>query len=135
MIALFDTNIYIDYLKGTFPQSAYQKYFHDYIIRISPVVYHELLRGLRSEGLKKKVEKVIGRIVFLPPPTEKMWVKAAELAGAVTGSHDEIGLEKIQNDLLIALTAKAQGATLITQDKHFKTIQKYVPLRLIFHRS
>lgn len=126
MIAFFDTNIYIDYLKGAFPKSQYDRYFHDYIIRMCPVVYLELTRGIRSEPLKKKIEQATKKIIFLPPPTNRMWVQAGLLAAKVMGSYDEKTLEKIQNDLLIALTARENGAVLITQDHHFNAIRKHV---------
>ena len=133
MIAFFDTNIYIDFLKGTFPKSLYSSYFEEYIIRVCPVVYQELIRGVRTEKLRKKIETLVGRVIFLPPPTTEMWVQAGELAAVVMQSSEERKLEKIQNDLLIALTARAHGATLITRDTHFKLIGRYIPFRFLFH--
>lgn len=133
MIAFFDTSIYIDYLKGVFPKSLYDRYFKEYLIRVCPVVYQELIRCVRSEGLRKKIEDLAGNIIFLPPPTIKMWIRAGELAGRIIGSYDKRSLERIQNDLLIALTARETGSTLITKDGHFKIIQKHIPFRLAFH--
>ena len=131
MIAFFDTNIYIDFLKGTFPETLYQQYFHKFIIRLCPVVYQELLRGIRSESVRKKVVAATKNIRFLAPPTNKMWTKAGELTGKIVRSFEEKTLEKIQNDLLIALTARENGATLITQDKDFSVIQKHLKFKLI----
>jgi predicted nucleic acid-binding protein len=135
MIAFFDTNIYIDYLKGIFPKKLYDRFFEEYIIRLCPVVYQELVRGVRSETLKKRIEEITEKIIFFPPPTNAMWIQAGELAGKVIGSYDERALEKIQNDLLIALTARHNGATLITQDQQFKMIQRHIPFRLIIHQN
>lgn len=133
MRAFFDTNIYSDYLKGVFPKENYDSYFEKYIIRLCPVVYQELIRCIKSEVLKKKVESATRKIIFLPPPTTAMWVAAGRLAGKILGTFDERPLEKIQNDLLIALTARENGALLITQDKFFRTIQKQVHFHLILH--
>lgn len=135
MIAFFDTNIYIDYLKGAFPREVYNSYFHEYIIRVCPVVYQELIRGIRTEAIRKKVERALHPLVFLPPPTNAMWIQAGELASKVLGSKDERSLEKIQNDLLIALTARMNGATLITQDHHFLKIKKQLDFKLLFFRN
>ncbi|QQR81929.1 MAG: PIN domain-containing protein [Deltaproteobacteria bacterium] len=135
MIAFFDTNIYIDYLKGTFPQETYQDYFQKYVIRLCPVVYQELVRGIRSEKVRKKVEAITKRILFLPPPSNAMWIKTGQLAAKVMKSFDAISLEKIQNDLLIALTAYEHGAILITQDRHFQMIQKHLSFKLDFFDS
>lgn len=133
MIAFFDTNIYVDYLKGIFPKDLYRQYFERFIIRLSPVVYEELIRCIRSVELKKRVEEMVEKVIFLAPPTTKMWIRAGELAGKVVGSYDEPSLTRIQNDLLIALTAHQNGATLITQDRHFQQIQKHLSFQLILH--
>jgi len=131
MIAFFDTNILIDLLKGIFPKRLYNQYREKYIVRMCPVVYQELIRGIRSDKLRKKVEVVAAGIIFLSPPTNRMWIQSGELAGKVVGGYDERSMEKIQNDLLIALTARQNGAVLITRDRHFKMIQRYVPFSLI----
>ena len=130
MIAFFDTNIYIDYLKGIFPKETYDHYFESFIMRLCPVVYQELIRGIRSVSLREKVDTITKKIIFLSPPTHEMWIRAGELAGKVIGSYDPRSLERAQNDLLIALTARHHGALLITQDRHFKVIQKQIPLKL-----
>ena len=131
MIAFFDTNIYIDYLKGIFPKKSYEGYFERYIVRICPVVYQELIRCIRSGRLHNRVEELTEKVLFLPPPTSRMWTRAGELAAKVAGSYDERSLERIQNDLLIALTARENGATLITGDHAFRVIQRFVPFHLI----
>jgi len=73
------------------------------------------------------------KILLLSPPTTAMWISSGKLANKVLGMCDERPLEKIQNDLLIALTARESGAVLITQDKFFRTIQKHIPFQLILH--
>jgi predicted nucleic acid-binding protein len=121
MIAFFDTNVFIDFLKGIFPKATYDQYREEYIIRMCPIVYHELIRGVKSKALKERMEDVTKQFIFLPPPTNAMWIKVGEIAGRVIGSYDERALEKIQNDLLIALTARENGATLITLSKFRNT--------------
>lgn len=131
MKALFDTNIYIDFLGGRFPKFMYDAYIERFVIRLSPVVYHELIRCNRSPKSKQGFEVPAKRLLFLPPPTTKMWITAGEIAGKIIGNHDERSLERIQNDLLIALTARENGAVLITRDKLFSTIQKHITFRMI----
>ena len=133
MIAFFDTNIFIDHIKGIFPKKLYDQYRQKYIIRMCPVVYQELIRCIRSEKLKKRIEEVTKKFIFFPPPTNEMWIQAGGLARKVAGTYDERALERIQNDLLIALTAFRNGATLITQDRQFKEIQRHIPFKLILH--
>ena len=135
MKAFFDTNIYIDVLKGSLPLSFYEQFLDKYIIRLCPVVYQELIRCVTSPSFKKKIDQITHRVLFFPSPTIKMWVNAGNLAGKIMGNTDKLSLEKIQNDLLIALTARENGAVLITQDKHFRLIQKHVRFSLILHEN
>lgn len=131
MIAFFDTNLYINLLKGKLPGNLLEDFCRQYIIRLCPVVYHELIRCIQNPSLRKKVEKITEQTLFLPAPTPPMWTQAAELASKVMGSTDEKTLESIQNDLLIALTARYNGAVLITGDKHFKVIRKHLSFEYV----
>lgn len=130
MIAFFDTNIYINHFRDPSPTPINIESFDKYIIRICPVVYHELIRCIREES-RNKVETSLERLLFLPPPSTKIWITAGQLAGKVLGNFDERSLEKIQNDLLIALTARENGVLLITQDRFFETIQKKIKFQLL----
>jgi predicted nucleic acid-binding protein len=44
--------------------------------------------------------------------------------------HEEGGLSRLQNDLLLALTARHTGALFVTSDGHFQTIRRLLPFRL-----
>jgi len=41
--------------------------------------------------------------------------------------HEAIGLARLQNDLLIALTARHTGTLLVTSDRHFTALRRHVP--------
>jgi predicted nucleic acid-binding protein len=41
--------------------------------------------------------------------------------------HEAIGLARLQNDLLIALTARHTGTLLVTSDPHFTALRRHVP--------
>lgn len=129
MIAFFDTNVYIDALKGNLSEDSFNHFFKDHVVRLCPVVYHELLRGLRTARVRKRVESAARNILFLPPPTVKMWIDAAKLIPKVIGNFDGLALAHLQNDVLIALTARETGTTLITRDSHFKRIREFLPFK------
>jgi predicted nucleic acid-binding protein len=40
--------------------------------------------------------------------------------------HETIGLARLQNDLLLALTARHTGSLLVTSDAHFAALQRRV---------
>lgn len=126
MVVFFDTNVYIDLLKGRLDSRKYQEIFSRHVVRICPVVYHELLRGIRNPKVLRKVESTVKKIHFLSSPTTNMWIQAAHLAVRVVQTSDAVSLSNMQNDLLIALTARESGATLITRDRHFMRIRKHL---------
>jgi predicted nucleic acid-binding protein len=49
----------------------------------------------------------------------------------VFADHEEIGLARLQNDLLIALTARHTGALLVALDPHFAALRRLVPFHLV----
>lgn len=125
MIACFDTNIYIGELLGTIPLEQTLQWRRQQIVRLCPVVYHELLRGARHP---RTVYEIRDRTVALAPPTFKMWEAAALIAReyvARFGMSDV--LHTLQNDILIALTVQTNGAVLITADRHFERLASLVP--------
>lgn len=132
MLALFDTNIYIGELTGKIPLADTQLWRSHYLIRLSPVVHHELLRGSRNTAL---IEEIGRKTVPTPPPSSKMWEKGARVLKKFVhefGFGEEIF--RLQNDILIALTAREIGALVITGDRHFVEIQKMVPFYLCHYR-
>lgn len=133
MIAFFDTNIYIDYLRGVMPAQIYVRYFHTYIIRLCPIVYHELLRGIRTPKVAKLVTQLTEEVLFLPAPTTAMWTQAGQLMSAWRPARGGKTWEEMQNDVLIALTARHTGTTLITRDADFKKLQRQLDLAVIYH--
>lgn len=126
MLTIFDTNIYINSLKGTLDLLLLSNLRQNHIIRLCPVVYHELLRGAKNKEPIKEIKK---RTVMLGAPSAFLWEKAAQLLQNI--KNHELPIQEIQNDLLIALTAVHSGAGLVTQDKHFEKISKLIPLKLI----
>lgn len=132
MFALFDTNIYVAELTGKIPITDIQLWRSKYITRLSPVIYHELLRGSKHKELVEEIKK---KTVMTPPPTQKMWEESAEVLRKFVG---EFGFSeeifKLQNDVLIALTAKNHGALVISQDRHFTQIVKIAHFHFLHYQ-
>ena len=131
MLALFDTNIYIGELTGRVPAGESEKWRSQYLIRLSPVVYHELLRGARKRDW---VHEIRDHTVLTPAPTFKMWEESASILSQwhFSSRENEV-LFKLQNDVLIALTARSLGAVVITQDRHFEKIAQKVSFLYFLH--
>ena len=131
MIACFDTNIYIDELTGKMPIEQLQQWRSRYLSRLCPVVYHELLRGARKPA---PIYDIRDHTIALAPPTFLIGGNAAMILREKTGKFG-IGddYHHLQNDVLIALTARANGALLITADGHFEKLAEWIPFHFQIH--
>lgn len=47
-----------------------------------------------------------------------------------TSIHIPLGLARLQNDCLLAFTARSTGAVFLAADGHFETIRRYISFHL-----
>lgn len=130
MVAFFDSNVHIRLLLGTLSLRSALSAVDDRAIRLSPIVSSELLRGTRGRA-RRSVEHLIRRLIPLEPPSwRRCWLEAGRLLPKIFPDHEEIGISRLQNDCLLALTSRHTGALLLTSDAHFQTIAREIPFRL-----
>ena len=130
MIAFFDTSIHIDLLTGVISLDVVTRDVGNMPIRLSPVVASELLRGISRTG-RNLAERLVSQLVSIEPPSwRQCWYEAGRLLPRIFPDHEEVGLSRLQNDLLLALTARHTGALFVTTDGHFDTIRHHLPFRL-----
>ena len=130
MIAFFDTSIHIPLLSGALPLDTALQEINLLPVRLSPVVASELLRGVTDRG-GRTVERLVRQLVPLDPPSwRRCWYDTGRLLPKIFPEHEEVGLVRLQNDCLLALTARYTGAVFLTADRHFDTIRRYVPFQL-----
>jgi predicted nucleic acid-binding protein len=127
MLAFFDTSIHIDLLRGTRPLADVLQAIGYASVRLSPVVASELLRGVSGRGARSVARLVRGLVPLEPPSWRRCWIDAGRLLPRVFPDHEAIGLARLQNDLLIALTARHTGTLLVTSDPHFTALRRHVP--------
>ena len=134
MIAFFDTNIHISLLSGLLTWDMVLYEIGNAPVRLSPVVASELLRGVPDHG-RRSIERFVDQLVPLEPPSwRRCWVETGRLLPKIFPDHEAIGSARLQNDLLLALTARYTGTLLLTADRHFITIRHLIPFQLrIFH--
>ena len=91
---------------------------------ICPIVRGEILYGLarlpqgrRRDDLVRQAEPLFISIACLPVPEA-----AADAYASVKRAREQRGLSLDENDLWIAATAIAVGATLVTRDRDFASI-------------
>ena len=130
MIAFFDSSIHIDLLLGKRAVDNILQEIGNLPVRLSPVVASELLRGVSGQA-GRSVEKLIDQLIPLEPSSwRRCWYETGRLLPRVFPSHEEIGLARLQNDLLLALTSRHTGALFVTTDPHFEAIRRFIPFRM-----
>jgi|SRR6266850_3758958 predicted nucleic acid-binding protein len=131
MIAFFDTCIHIDLLTGALSFDQVVQKMGSVPVRLSPVVASELLRGV-SKQRRSVVERLVRQLVPIEPPSwRQCWYDAGRLLPEIFRDHEEIGVSRLQNDLLLALTARHTGALFVTTDSHFETMRRLIVFRLV----
>jgi hypothetical protein len=141
-VVLFDTNIYLRVLRS----EAYARSHLQRFARLAPrtylcsVVAAELYAGARTlrgarviDGLLAPYLKV-SRVVF---PNHNDWLSmgkaVAEIVIAEPGYRSRV--TTLQNDILIALSAKRVGAVVVTEnEKDFSLIRDHVPVAFVAMR-
>lgn len=131
MIVFFDTNVHVDLLRGRLSLDSLLAKVGGGPIRMSPVVASELLRGARGQAARA-VEKLVARLLPIEPPSwRRCWLDSGRIVRALYDDFEEIGLARLQNDVLLALTAHHTGAALVTQDRHFAALQQRADFVLV----
>ena len=130
MIAFFDTSIHIPLLSGRLSWETVLQACGNVPVRLSPVVASELLRGISGPG-RRQVEKLIRQLVPLQPPSwQRCWYETGRLLPQIFPDHEAVGLARLQNDCLLALSARYTGAIFLTADGHFDTLRRHIPFSL-----
>ena len=131
-LALLDTSVYIENFRtGRFTLPLLRS---AWIIRCSAVVLHELRRGARS-ALELQFVNELARKIRIITPTESHWLESAEILSQIRKrkGYDAHKLRDLAFDVLIALSARDIGATLITCDQQdFAEIRKHMLFKVVF---
>ena len=124
--AVLDTSVYIENFKsGRFTRQIIESAF---VPRCSAVVIHELIRGARTSAEVEFVDHLV-RHCHVVTPTERHWIAAAEILKRMR-ARERYDVDKIRGlafDVLIALSARSIGATLVTcNEGDFRAIGRHL---------
>jgi len=136
---LFDTNIYLRVVAS----GAYASRHRERFARLAPhtylcsVVAAELYAGAHNlqtirviDGMRAPYLRV-NRLVF---PNHNDWVEMGKVTATILRSRPEYRtkLSALQNDILIALSARRIGATVVSENaKDFGLIQKFLAFSVL----
>ncbi len=129
-IIIFDTSVFIDHLRTNKFKDNFQNL--NGLIRNSSVVLSELARGATTEGELDFVS-TLARNHPIFTPTERNWLESGQILARIYKDR-RFSPEKLRDmhfDVLIALTARNYGATVITSNKtDFELIKRYKEFHL-----
>jgi len=124
-IIIFDTSVFIDHLRANKFKDNFQNL--NGLIRNSSVVLSELARGATTKGELDFVS-TLARNHPIFTPTERNWLESGQILARIYKDR-RFSPEKLRDmhfDVLIALTARNYGATVITSNKtDFELIKRY----------
>ena len=123
-LVIFDTSIFMDLRTNRHRQRIETL---SGLIRTSSVVLAELWRGATLPA-ERAFLKVLQKNHPILTPTERHWLESGELLGKIRGDRGLVPeqLRDLHFDVLIALTARAHGARLITSNRSdFELIRAY----------
>ena len=132
---VIDTNIYIDWLNaGRHEDILFQR---DAVKHLSAVVLMELRAGacaLRDRRLVQRLESVFAKAERILVPPRAVFIEAGDALRRLQArrSFRLDTSHSIVNDVLIALSARSIGATVVTQnDGDYRAIQSVAPFQLV----
>jgi predicted nucleic acid-binding protein len=127
-LVLVDTSAWIAFFRG---ESAAVKRV-DPLLRegeasLTGAVYAELLSGARTRSAFEDLRTLLRSLEWLEEPPGA-WDRVAEARFALARQ----GVQAFLVDLLIAVTAAAAGAPVLTRDKDFGRVARVLPLEVTF---
>jgi len=117
--AILDTGVYIGHWERGLYEEVLAAVRNAFIVHHSAVVLSELRRGARTRKAQTLVEALYGLARTQWEPTAAEWWEAGRLIRKIGDAQrwDRNKRRNFQNDVLIALTARRHGATIVTADR------------------
>ncbi len=129
-IVIFDTSILVDEVRTGCHRKRIESVSG--LVRTSSVVLAELWRGVIGPSEQKFLRSMARNHPILTP-TQKNWLESGEILADIRADQgfDPHTLRELHFDVLIAVTARSQGARLITTNRiDFELINRYREIKL-----
>lgn len=135
---LFDTNVYLGAVRSEEARTQFRKTFYPLLpaTYLSAVVSYELAVNAynrRTQTLLQDFVRPMERTGRVITPTFNDWVTASEVVTAIEENEKSrrSKLPALLNDILIALSARRIGATLLTYNREdFRLIRRHTDFSL-----
>ncbi len=133
--ALFDTSVYIGYWEQGLYTSTLEQVRQAFIVRHSSVVLSELYRGAKTKQAIQLVEHLYKLSKSCWTPDEADWWTAGRILRQLNFQYgwQARKIQNLQNDVLIALTARKYGATVVTANRRdFEELRNHLRFPTIY---
>ncbi len=130
--AILDTSVYVDHWRGDL---EIEWLHEEFIVRHSAIVLSELRRGTQSTRDLRRLNELVSAAHVQWAPTAADWWHAAVLICTIGSRRDWDSVRRVhvQNDALIALTARRYGALLVARDRRdFASLSTSLPLSVLW---
>ena len=117
--AVFDTSIYIPYLRGQAYANLVEPAGRAARVRLSPVVVSELYAGTRSARDKADLDVVVRAyrsLGYLLDVTIEDWIRAGQAIRRYTRLYGRIEPREHLNDVLILASSGRAGVEVVTEN-------------------
>lgn len=122
-VLLFDTSVYVPYLRSEAYSALLDRAARSGRVRLSAVVLAELYAGTRSVRDKADLDTVFrtySALGYLVSPGAEDWALAGQAIRRHRALHGDIAPSDHMHDLLILLSATRAGAVVVTENAgHF----------------
>lgn len=126
---LLDTSVYIGHWEQGLYRSTLEELRQTFIIRNSAVVISELFRGAKTKNALQLVADLYKLSRPCWAPLVEDWRATGKILRTLSLKHgwEARKIRDMQNDTLIALTARRYGATLVTTNRaDFEELRSYI---------
>ena len=116
---VFDTSVYIPYLRGEAYAALIERAVHARRVRLSAVVLGELYAGTRSPQDKADLDvvtRVYESLGFLVTPSVHDWARAGQGIRRYRELYGSVKPREHLNDILILLAGAAAAAVVVTEN-------------------
>ena len=132
--AILDTDVYINHWELGLTDQDLASVAKGFVVRQSAVVLSELRRGARTGDARKLVAALFRLAKIQWTPTARDWWDAGRMIQKIGDAQtwDPRRRRDFQNDVLIGLTARRYGATVVTMNRaDFELISKEVGISIL----
>jgi len=132
--AVIDTSVYIGHWERGLYADTLTEVRKAFVVRHSAVVLSELRRGARTRDAAKTIARLHDLAPDIWEPTAKDWWETGRIIRTVGDARDWDPSKRrdFQNDALIAVTARAHGATVVTANREdFEILGRNLGVRVL----